>query len=242
MKIFSRIKKSRYGWFVEGLPNISRAKAMFVIKRNTMTTAIRCKSLWDVCSELLRDQVPGDFVECGVWRGGSAGIMAQVLLKYDRHGTRLLQLFDSFEGLPEPTEADGEHAAQYSGGVNSGALKSVHQCEAGIEIVEKLLIQSIGFPCERVRFHRGWFQETIPHLGRDPEKIAVLRLDGDWYDSTKVCLDFLYDRLSKSGVIILDDYFAWEGCKKAVDEFRDKRNIVDKIIRVDVDCAYWVKS
>ncbi len=242
MKIISRLQESRYGWFFHGLPDISRSRAMFAIKRNTMTTPIRCKKLWDLCSDVLRAQVPGDFVECGVWRGGSAGIMAQVLMKYDSSGARNLHLFDSFEGLPEPTEEDGQQAADYSGGVNSGALKSVHQCEAGIEIVRELLLQKLGFPEPRIKFHQGWFQETIPILGEEPKSIAVLRLDGDWYDSTKVCLDHLYDRVPKGGIIILDDYFAWEGCKKATDEFRAHGNINEEIIRVDVDCAYWVKG
>lgn len=207
-----------------------------------MTTPVRCKKLWDICSNVLKAQVLGDFVECGVWRGGSAGIMAQVLMRSDFSNERKLHLFDSFEGLPEPTEADGEQAAEYSGGVNSGALKSVHQCEAGIEIVRELILQKIGFPRDRIKFHQGWFQETIPILGSQPEKIAVLRLDGDWYDSTKVCLDHLYDRVSVGGVIILDDYFAWEGCKKAADEFRSRRKIEDQLVRVDIDCAYWIKG
>lgn len=242
MKLATRFKNSRYGWYYQGLPDISRASAMFTIKRNTMTTAIRCKTLWDSCSTIIRHGVPGDFVECGVWRGGSAGIMALTLLKLDPKGSRNLHLFDSFEGLPEPTEEDGQQAADYSGGVNSGALKSVHQCEAGIDIVKELLLGTLAFPNQRIHFHKGWFQETIPVLGEEPKQIAVLRLDGDWYDSTKVCLEHLYDRVPKGGLIILDDYFAWEGCKKATDEFRASRGITDELIRVDIDCAYWTKG
>lgn len=234
--------KSRYGWFLKGLPNLSRASAMFAVKRNTMTSVIRCKTLWDSCCDILKNEVPGDFVECGVWRGGSAGIMAQVLRKFDSSRQRKLHLFDSFEGLPEPTEIDGTHAAQYSGGVNSGALKSVHMCEAEIGFVRELLFDKLNFPESRARLYQGWFQDTIPQLGNDPSQIAVLRLDGDWYDSTKICLNHLYDRVPSGGLIILDDYFAWEGCKVATDEFRDARGITDKLIQVDNACAYWTKK
>jgi hypothetical protein len=126
--------------------------------------------------------------------------------------------------------------------VNSGALKSVQKCKAEIDIVKKLLLETLRFPESRIHFHQGWFQDTIPQLGKEPSQIAVLRLDGDWYDSTKICLDHLFDRVPSGGVIILDDYFAWEGCKKATDEFRDARGITEDLIRVDVDCAYWVKG
>lgn len=242
MKIISRFKSSRYGWFASGLPDFSRAKALFAVRRNTMTTSIRCRTLWDFSINIMKEGIEGDFVECGVWKGGSAGIMAQALKKSDPLGTRTLHLFDSFEGLPEPREEDGVQAIEYSGGVSSGALRSVHQCEAGIEIVKGFLFEKLGFPKNRVVFHQGWFQDTIPVLGGDPRKISILRLDGDWYESTMVCLDHLYDRVSERGIIILDDYFAWEGCKKATDEFRALKGITETIVRIDSDCGYWIKQ
>jgi hypothetical protein len=240
MKFANRFKNSRYGWYVSGLPVLARANALFAVKRNTMTTSIRCRTLWDFSTQVLKNGIQGDFVECGVWKGGSAGIMALALK--NQKSPRKLHLFDSFEGLPEPREEDGVQAAEYSGGVSSGALQSVHQCEAGIDIVRDLLFGKLRFPKQQVVFHQGWFQETVPNLGTEPEKIAILRLDGDWYESTKVCLEHLYDRVSKGGFIILDDYFAWEGCKKATDEFRAARHITTPITRIDVDCAYWIKS
>jgi predicted O-methyltransferase YrrM len=209
--------------------------AMFIIKRNTMTTPIRCKKLWNLCKEIMRANVQGDFIECGVWRGGSAGIMAQAILKHDPSGTRTLHLFDSFEGLPEPTEEDGLMAAEYSIGANSG-------CKAGIDIVRELLLKKIGFPERQIKFHQGWFQETIPVAWSDPAQIAVLRLDGDWYDSTKICFEHLYDRVSSGGVILLDDYFCWEGCRKATDEFRAAKGVEDPIVRIDADSGYWIKG
>jgi hypothetical protein len=242
MKLLKHIKKSRYGWFIDGLPDVSRAQALFAVKRNTMTTSVRCRTLWDFCKEVINKGVPGDFVECGVWKGGSAGIMALALQKFGSGQDRRLHLFDSFEGLPAPREEDGVQAAEYSGGVNTGALESVHQCEAGIDIVRQFLFQTLGIPQSNVTFHQGWFQDTIPKLGEGPSKISILRLDGDWYESTKVCLEHLYDRVPAGGFIILDDYFAWEGCKKATDEFRNARGITSPLTRIDVDCAYWIKE
>jgi hypothetical protein len=207
-----------------------------------MTSVTRSKLLWDFSKKVLNSDVPGDFVECGVWKGGSAGIMGMALEKFDADHHRKLHLFDSFEGLPEPSELDGEGAAIYSGGVSSGKLESVHQCEAGIDEVKNFLFNHLSLAEERLIFHQGWFQDTLPLLKEHPSKIALLRLDGDWYESTKVCLDYLYDRVPKGGVIILDDYFCWEGCKKAADEFRAARGIVDQIVRVDHEAVYWIKS
>lgn len=207
-----------------------------------MTWPTRAKLLWDTCTKILKNNVEGDFVECGVWRGGSAGLMGLVLRDFDKSGHRNLHLFDSFEGLPEPSEEDGKKAADYSGGVSSGQLKSVHQCEAGIDLVKTFLFGKLGLSRDKVHFHQGWFQDTLPLLKEEPRKIAVLRLDGDWYESTKVCLEHLYDRVAIGGAVILDDYYCWEGCQKATDEFRIARNILEPMVRVDEEAVYWIKK
>lgn len=168
--------------------------------------------------------------------------MGIVLHDFDTTGLRKLHLFDSFEGLPEPREEDGEKAANYSGGVSSGQLKSVHQCEAGIDVVRNFIFDRLGLPKKMVCFHQGWFQDTLPNLGQEPAKIAVLRLDGDWYESTKVCLEHLYDRVSPGGAVILDDYYCWEGCQKATDEFRTARGISEALVRIDNEAVYWIKK
>jgi hypothetical protein len=206
-----------------------------------MTTVIRCRLLWNLCEYISLEDLQGDFVECGVWKGGSAGLMGLALKKFDPDKKRNLLLFDSFEGMPQPCLQDGDAAAQYSGGVNAGELTSVHQCEASLEEVRHFLIDQLQLESARVIFHQGWFQETLPKLGQEPGKIVLLRLDGDWYESTKICLDTLYDRVVMGGVIILDDYYCWEGCKKATDEFLTKRSIVAQLKRIDVDSCYWIK-
>lgn len=207
-----------------------------------MTTCVRSKLLWDLCENVFRKGIAGDFVECGVWKGGSAGLMGIAAQQYDTKSIRKLHLFDSFEGLPEPREEDGDAAKVYSGGVNTGALTSVHQCEAGIEEVQDLIFNILQLQPDRFVFHKGWFQDTIPNLGNEPKQIALLRLDGDWYESTKICLDHLYDRVSPGGAIIMDDYYCWEGCRKATNEFRAARGITDPVHEIDVDAGYWIKS
>src|SRR5678815_621073 len=129
MNLFDRIISSRWGWALKGLPSLSRVNALFKIRRYTMTTAERCRNLWDLCQVICSKNVSGSLVECGVWRGGSAAMMALAM----RHAgqSRSLHLFDSFEGLPEPGDKDGDMAIAYSGGRGSGALTSVHKCEAG---------------------------------------------------------------------------------------------------------------
>jgi len=204
-----------------------------------MTTPRRCRTLWNQGRQVLEANVPGCFVECGVWRGGSAAVMGSVIR--DSGQDRDLHLFDSFEGLPEPTEMDGVAAREYSGGMATGKLQSVNQCRAGEQEVRNFLLGSLGLDPNKVHFHGGWFENTIPADSPKLGRIALLRLDGDWYESTRVCLTHLYPLLSSGGIVILDDYFAWEGCKKATDEYRTQHQITAPLIRIDIDAGYWVK-
>ena len=235
----NKFKTSRWNWFLKGLPVLPRASAMFKAKQYTMTTPARCRHLWDASKQVLEKKTPGAFVECGVWKGGSSAIMALAMKGSGQE--RPLHLFDSFEGLPEPTKEDGESAAIYSGGRNQGKLLTVNQCRAGLEEVRDLILREIQIDEQLVHFHVGWFQDTVPVGAKELGPIALLRLDGDWYDSTKICLEHLYPLLSPGGFIIMDDYFAWDGCKKATDEYRNKNSIKQAIHRIDVDAAYWIK-
>jgi predicted O-methyltransferase YrrM len=156
--------------------------------------------------------------------------------------TRHLHLFDSFEGLPEPTENDGKSAAIYSGGRNQGNLTTTNKCQAGLDEVRHLMLDQVRVDPSHVHFHVGWFQNTVPAMTNQLGPIALLRLDGDWYDSTKICLEHLYPLLSPGGIIVLDDYFYWEGCRKATDEYRSQNQINDVIQRIDNDAAFWIKA
>jgi O-methyltransferase len=224
MNVRHHLADSRWIWFLKGLPVLPRAAAMFRARRYTMTTPVRCRQLWDSCKSVLDRKVPGCFVECGVWKGGCSAIMALAIKNAGQE--RHLHLFDSFEGLPEPTEKDGEHAAIFSGGRNQGTLATVNQCRAGLDEVRDLILEKIKAPKELAHFHAGWFQNTIPVDAGQLGPIALLRLDGDWYDSTRICLEHLYPHLSPGGMVILDDYHYWEGCRKATDEYRQQHGII----------------
>ncbi len=235
----AKVTNSRWAWFLHGLPSWGRAHALFHARRYTMTNPTRCRILWDLSREVLSRNVPGGFVECGVWKGGSSAVMGLAIRRARQ--ARDLHLFDSFEGLPEPTAADGEAAKEYSGGRNSGALVSVNQCKAGLDEVKGFLLGLLKLDPARTHFHVGWFQETLPTTAPAIGPIALLRLDGDWYESTRLCLEHLYPRLSPGGVVILDDYSAWSGCRKATDEYRAAHSIRAPLTPMDSIAVYWMK-
>lgn len=240
MSFLQKFWRSRWGWYVRGLPSLPRANALFSVRSHTMSQPDRCRKLWDQTQTILRRQVPGDLVECGVWRGGSSAIMG--LAARAAGQPRDLHLFDSFEGLPEPTAEDGASAADYTGGLASGALSPVGRCEVQLEEVRRYLLGELQFDPARVHFHVGWFQHTVPAAAAKLGAIAVLRLDGDWYESTRVCLDHLYPKLVPGGLLVLDDYFCWAGCRKATDEYRQRHQITTDLIPLDTDAACWLKE
>lgn len=213
------------------------------VRRNTMSSFERLATLWQQVAHLDRYSIQGALVECGVWKGGSAGMMALSHLgATGGKPSRELHLFDSFEGLPEPGKLDGTKADSYSGHRMDGKMEAIGKCVGPIEDVERLLFREIGYPEKLVRFHKGWFQDTI-HAGlREPSRIALLRLDGDWYESTKVCLDHLYDRVVPGGIVVMDDYGHWEGCKRATDEFIARLGKPVYLHHIDYTGRYWIKD
>lgn len=201
-----------------------------VVRRNTMVAHIGLVSLYDQVLFCETHGIAGDFVECGVWKGGSVGLMALANLEHSglrRH----IHLFDSFEEICEPDEdIDGERALRevnqfVDGGGTKGRLVPLtgiydHRGGPGtISENEHLLVNTIGYDPQYIHFHKGWFQQTLPEQHNDIDKIAILRLDGDWYASTKVCLEYLFEKVVSGGFVIIDDYGAYEGCRKAVDEY-----------------------
>ncbi len=185
----------------------------------TMTSVERLYALYQGCKFVLDQNIPGDFVECGVWRGGSSLLMAKMLANRGIQN-RKLYLYDTFEGMSNPGCADvdleGKKAKDLMDDSESDKEESVW-CLASLEDVQKNMSLS-GVQAENLVYQKGKVEDTIPaHI---PEKeIALLRLDTDWYESTKHELEHLYPKLSKGGVMILDDYGHWQGCRKAVDEY-----------------------
>jgi len=143
--------------------------------------------------------------------------------------SRDIWLFDSFEGLPEPTVEDGNRAqAEYHKGKCYGSVASVR------EIFHQLYI-----PENRVHIVKGWFEETFPSV--TVKDVALLHIDADWYESVKLCLEKFYDSVCPGGFIVLDDYGHWEGCRRATDEFLKTHSLNIELVRVDCTGHYFQK-
>lgn len=170
------------------------------------------------CRYVAERQVAGDFVECGVWRGGNSILAADVFrsLRSDRS----VWLFDTFAGMTEPTAADVNFRGEPADAKFRMSRRADHNdwCYAPIEEVEANFAK-VGLLGAQVRFIKGDVAQTLSGAGDLPETIAVLRLDTDWYESTKMELAKLYPRLAPGGVLIIDDYGHWGGARKAVDEY-----------------------
>jgi hypothetical protein len=186
----------------------------------TMTGNDKLHALISAARYVARYNVPGDVVECGVWRGGSMHAVART---FDAMGQRDrdLYLYDTFDGMTAPTEKDvrydGESAASRL--AESSKVGSKVWAYASLEDVQQGF-SAVPYPSDRVHFIKGPVEETIP--GTMPEQISILRLDTDWYESTAHELTHMYDRLSSGGVLMLDDYGWWQGSRLATDEFLNR--------------------
>ena len=220
------------------------------VRPHTMVAYASLVSLWQQIRFCEEAGIAGDYVECGVWKGGSVALMALANLAYG-DSRRRLHLFDAFDDICEPDpEVDGARAlaevSRFAGREKaslSGQLAPVkgfydHMGGAGqLGEVKRLMEHEVGYDPAHLVYHKGWFQDTLPVAEID--RIAVLRLDGDWYASTKVCLEHLYDKVVPGGFVIIDDYGCYDGCRKAVDEFIAGRRLF--LNHVNKDCRYWIK-
>jgi hypothetical protein len=218
---------------------VSKLRRIRDVWPNSMAGYKRLANVYDLANLAEDEKLPGAFVECGVWKGGCIGLMAAVAK--DRGSPRKIALFDSFEGLPEPGPKDGEEAREYAQGRMDGRMQAIDQCVGPMEDVKDLFFNRLGIDPARVEFRKGWFQDTVPGSGPSIGPIAILRLDGDWYDSTKVCLDGLYDQVVPGGFVVIDDYGFWEGCRKAVDEFLAQRGVKVELVPID-DTGRWFRK
>jgi len=170
------------------------------------------------CRHVVERGIHGDFVECGVWRGGNSVIAAGVFkaMKADRSAW----LFDTFAGMTAPTEADVNFRGEVAEAKFKASQRSGHNdwCYASIEEVTANF-QKAGLLSDRIKFIKGDVASTLAVSSNVPERISVLRLDTDWYESTKAELEILYPRLNGGGILIVDDYGHWGGARKAVDEY-----------------------
>lgn len=194
----------------------------------TMTSPERIFALIQGIRYIQKRAIPGSIVECGVWKGGSMAATARALLEKS-DVSRDLYLFDTFEGMTDPTSKD----VDYSGVSASQVLiedPGFKCADAPLEEVKKLLYAT-GYPSERIHFLPGRVEDTIPASA--PESIALLRLDTDWYESTRHELIHLFPRLAIGGVMIIDDYGHWRGSRQACDEYFEQNRIPILLNRID---------
>ncbi|ARR78704.1 methyltransferase MtfB [Mycobacterium intracellulare] len=236
------------GWDRLGRPLFSTRNLMLVRKRPfneharklgldwpadalTMIGMQRLTSLQRCVETVLTEDVPGDLVECGVWRGGASILMRAVLSAYGDE-KRSVWLCDSFEGVPPPDTAHYEADK----GIN------LHRA-AGVLAVSQAQVRAnfehYGLLDDRVRFVPGWFKDTLQDA--PIESISVLRLDGDLYESTIQALDALYPRLSSGGYCIIDDYHAIDACRQAVADYRTAHGVTAEIEEIDGTGVLWRK-
>jgi O-methyltransferase len=210
-------------------------------KPYTMTSVERMFALYNSVNYVVANNIPGDFVECGVWRGGSAMLIARIL-QLRNISDRKLYLFDTFEGMSEPTTDDVDHRGNDAASLmeqNIGNKEESVWCLASIEDVKRNLLLTSFQPANLV-FVKGKVEETLPKAGMD--RIALLRLDTDWYDSTRHELIHLYPMLVVNGVLIIDDYGHWAGCRKAVDEYFREHKIDLLFNRIDYTGRLCIKT
>ena len=196
----------------------------------TMIGLKRLDNLEFCVADVVRRGVPGDLIETGVWRGGATIFMRAVLEAYG-DPDRVVWVADSFQGLPE---ADPSRQTDVE-----DALWQYSELAVSLEEVRGNF-ERYGLLDERVRFLPGWFDKTLP--AAPIERLSVMRLDGDMYDSTMVALESLYPKLSTGGFTIIDDYGAIRGCKEAVDEFRTRQGIEDPMYTIDWTGTFWRKT
>ncbi len=192
-----------------------------LVSKYSMTTRIRIYNLLQALKYVKQKSIKGDFVECGVWKGGNLILFQKFIEKDFKDENRTIFAFDTFEGMNEPDENDFDLKTK----ISAKNLLEVEKDKksnlwgvCSLEDVKENILENCS-SLKNIKFVKGKVENTLDDLDNLPQKISVLRLDTDWYKSTKKELEVLYDRVSSGGVIIIDDYGHWGGSKKSVDEF-----------------------
>jgi hypothetical protein len=205
----------------------------------TMTSPEEVLALIDAVRYVEENDIPGAIVECGVWRGGMMMLAAKFLLGLGSP-KRDLYLYDAFEGMPQASDIDVRFDGRTTEEVKAmEGVTGVWCMATEAEVTSNIL--ATGYPAEKVRVVAGYVEDTLP--ATMPEQISILRLDTDWYASTRHELEHLYPRLSAGGILILDDYGYWEGSKKAVDEYFAEHGKAKPLLhRIDHSGRMTIKS
>lgn len=202
------------------------------VKDYTMVSVERLYSNYNASLYISKNNIAGSIVECGVWKGGSSMMMLNTL-KNRKDESRDVYLYDTYEGMSEPTEFDkktGSTTLAMEKWKEMSQEEYNEWCYSSIEEVQKN-VKSVGYDLSKVHFIKGKVEDTIP--ATLPEKISILRLDTDWYESTKHEMVHLFPRLVSGGVLIIDDYGSWEGARKAIDEYIEHNSIKILLNRID---------
>jgi hypothetical protein len=216
--------------FVHIRKNMPKIKLIFKVRPYTMLSYPRLAMLYNLASNLEANETNGSFVECGVWNGGSGGIIAE-MAKHNKN--RHIWFFDSWGGLPEPSEKD------ISYNLESGEKGMALGFE---QKVRELIFGKLNLDSKRIHLVRGWFVDTLPVHKENLGTVALLHLDCDWYESVKLCLEQFYDSVVRGGYIVIDDYGYWGGCREAVNEFIGRRGLKVKLIKIDYTGVYFQKE
>ena len=204
------------------------------IQPYTMLSEARLYSLFNLTKKICQENIGGNFVECGVAAGGSTALMAAVIKRYSQQ-PRFIYSFDSFDGMPSPTEKD------VSGGVDANSMGWGTGTCAAPEASVTQICQRLGV-FDVVHLIKGYFEDTLPVNKEQLGSIAFLHMDGDWYSSTQAILTNLYDRISPQGYVQIDDYGFWEGCRQAVSEFQQERNLEFNLQVIDSTGVWFALS
>ncbi len=224
--------KSLTDWLYDDFDEPVRAEGLdWPARAHTMIGLKRLANVKECVENVLADRVPGDLIETGAWRGGTT-ILMRAILKVHEVVDRTVWVADSFAGLPPPDAVRYPHD-------QGDTLHKFPQLAVTLERVQDNF-RRYGLLDDQVRFLKGWFRDTLPNA--PIERLAVLRLDGDLYESTIQTLECLYDRLSAGGYVIVDDYGNVAGCRQAVHDFRAQRGINDPIRPIDWAGVYWRRS
>lgn len=224
---------------------MKKEKLNRIIRKNTMFGVESLEFIRNKFIYVLKRKISGDVVECGVWRGGCSAMLANTAIRFK--SLKTFHLFDIFDDICEPTLIDGPKLINEIGGQKHAMgrllpIKGVYDRLGGpgkVENVYKLLTSMVGYPKEKINIYKGWFQHTVVPDSKNIKKISFLMLDGDLYASIKVCLENLYDKVVPGGIVFIDDYFRYDGCKLAVDEFIKNRKLKVKFLQSDRAC--WKK-
>ncbi len=204
-----------------------------IVQPYSITSAERIEVLYDALEHIRVNKIEGDYVECGVFQGGNILGIMKYLESYQSFNKNVW-LYDTFEGMTAPEAVDCDLHETFAGDI----WKEV-QCVAALELVKGVVSQS-RFPEEKTHFIKGDVCQTLLLEKNIPDSISLLRLDTDFHASTKVELEVLWEKVSPGGVLIIDDYGHWQGCKKAVDEFFGDK--ASEFTRVDYTCISLIKK